>query len=219
MADPSSELDAAAGEGATGATTALLDVSSMMCGGCAARSILEADPLVEMAAVNLLAESAAVRLWAPAPPSAGEELTARLTECGFPATTRRGGAAAGAGESTRKWWEMAARKEELLLWSRDRVAFALPKSGPDMLELERSRELTRPSASHPTPCQLPHSDGEASDHPSYASRFIWLCAHRKALSWMSTAMSSPPVFPLTSSAAQVTRDRMLVENSKGFGSR
>lgn len=73
----------------------------------------------------------------------------------------------------------------------------LPKSGPDMLELERSRELTRPSASHPTPRQLPHGDGEASGHPSYAPRFIWLCA---ALSWMSTAMSSPPVFPLTSSA-------------------
>ncbi|KAL5668087.1 hypothetical protein ACJX0J_020308, partial [Zea mays] len=78
-----------------------------------------------MAAVNLLGESAAVRLRAPAPPG-----------CGFPATTCRGGAAAGAGESARKWREMAARKQELLLRSRDRVAFALPKSGPDMLELE-----------------------------------------------------------------------------------
>ncbi|ONL94198.1 Copper-transporting ATPase PAA2 chloroplastic [Zea mays] len=125
-ADPSSALDAAAGEGAAGATTALLDVSGMMCGGCAARvrSILAADPRVEMAAVNLLAESAAVRLRAPAPPGAGEELAARLTECGFPATARRGGAAAGAGESARKWREMAARKEELLVRSRGRVAFA-----------------------------------------------------------------------------------------------
>jgi hypothetical protein len=81
-ADPSSELDAAAGEGATGATTVLLDVSGMMCGGCAAqvRFILAAGPLVEMAAVNLLAESAAVRLRAPVPPGTGEELTARLTE-------------------------------------------------------------------------------------------------------------------------------------------
>jgi len=98
----------------------------MMCGGCAARvrAILAADPRVETAAVNLLAESAAVRLRAPAPPGAGEELAARLTECGFPATARRGGAATGAGESARKWREMAARKEELLARSRGRVAFA-----------------------------------------------------------------------------------------------
>jgi P-type Cu+ transporter len=91
-ADPLSKLDAAAGEGAAGATTALLDVSGMMCGGCATRvrSILATHPLVEMAAVNLLAESAAVRLWAPTPPGTGEELAARLTECGFPATARRG---------------------------------------------------------------------------------------------------------------------------------
>ncbi|KAF8673864.1 hypothetical protein HU200_048381 [Digitaria exilis] len=104
----------------------LLDVSGMMCGGCAARvrGILAADARVETAAVNLLAESAAVRLRAPAPPGAGEELAARLTECGFPSTARRGGAAAGAGESARKWREMAARKEELLARSRGRVAFA-----------------------------------------------------------------------------------------------
>jgi hypothetical protein len=72
--------------------------------------LLRADPLssatarllfprVEMAAVNLLAESAAVRLRAPAPPGAGEELAARLTECGFPATARRGGAVAGLGRA------------------------------------------------------------------------------------------------------------------------
>ncbi|CAD6202338.1 unnamed protein product [Miscanthus lutarioriparius] len=128
-ADPSpasTALDAAAGEGTSGAVTALLDVSGMMCGGCAARvrAILAADPRVETTAVNLLAESAAVRLRAPAPPGAGEELAARLTECGFPATARRGGAATGAGESARKWREMAARKEELLARSRGRVAFA-----------------------------------------------------------------------------------------------
>ena len=119
-------LVAATGEGVACATTALLDVSGMMCGGCAARvrAILAADPRVETAAVNLLAESAAVRLRAPAPPGAGEELAARLTECGFPTTARRGGAAAGAGESARKWREMAARKEELLARSRGRVAFA-----------------------------------------------------------------------------------------------
>ncbi|GJN08903.1 hypothetical protein PR202_ga26863 [Eleusine coracana subsp. coracana] len=127
-ADPSASSaveDAAAAEGA-GAATVLLDVSGMMCGGCAARvrSILAADARVETAAVNLLAESAAVRLRAPAAPGAGEELAARLTECGFPTSARRGGAAAGAGESARKWREMAARKEELLARSRGRVAFA-----------------------------------------------------------------------------------------------
>ncbi|TVU48208.1 hypothetical protein EJB05_07837, partial [Eragrostis curvula] len=126
-ADPSasSTVDAAAEAEGAGAATVLLDVSGMMCGGCAARvrAILAADARVETAAVNLLAESAAVRLRAPAP-GAGEELAARLTECGFPTTARRGGAAAGAGESARKWREMAARKEELLARSRGRVAFA-----------------------------------------------------------------------------------------------
>ncbi|PUZ42575.1 hypothetical protein GQ55_9G593400 [Panicum hallii var. hallii] len=133
-ADPSSASSAvdaagsqAADEGAGAGSAVLLDVSGMMCGGCAARvrAILAADARVETAAVNLLAESAAVRLRAPAPPGAGEELAARLTECGFPTTARRGGAAAaGAGESARKWREMAARKEELLARSRGRVAFA-----------------------------------------------------------------------------------------------
>ncbi|KAL6867742.1 hypothetical protein ACP4OV_015766 [Aristida adscensionis] len=127
-ADPSSvgAAESAAGEwGGAAAATVLLDVGGMMCGGCAARvrSVLAADARVETAAVNLLAESAAVRLRAPAP-GAGEELAARLTECGFPTTARRGGAAAGAGESARKWREMAARKEDLLARSRGRVAFA-----------------------------------------------------------------------------------------------
>ena len=133
-ADPSSASSAvdaagsqAADEGAGAGSAVPLDVSGMMCGGCATRvrAILAADARVETAAVNLLAESAAVRLRAPAPPGAGEELAAKLTECGFPATARRGGAAAaGAGESARKWREMAARKEELLTRSRGRVAFA-----------------------------------------------------------------------------------------------
>uniref|UniRef100_A0ACD5WEW0 Uncharacterized protein n=1 Tax=Avena sativa TaxID=4498 RepID=A0ACD5WEW0_AVESA len=112
-------------EGASASATVLLDVSGMMCGGCAARvrSVLAADARVENVAVNLLAESAAVRLRSPAP-GAGEELAARLTQCGFPSEARRGGAAAGATESARKWREMAARKSELLTRSRGRVAFA-----------------------------------------------------------------------------------------------
>uniref|UniRef100_A0A453IWY3 HMA domain-containing protein n=1 Tax=Aegilops tauschii subsp. strangulata TaxID=200361 RepID=A0A453IWY3_AEGTS len=126
-ADPSAstavDVPPAAEEGAS--ATVLLDVSGMMCGGCAARvrSILAADARVENAAVNLLAESAAVRLRSPAP-GAGEELAERLTVCGFPSAARRGGAAAGAAESALKWREMAARKSELLTRSRGRVAFA-----------------------------------------------------------------------------------------------
>uniref|UniRef100_A0A0E0CW34 HMA domain-containing protein n=1 Tax=Oryza meridionalis TaxID=40149 RepID=A0A0E0CW34_9ORYZ len=128
-ASASSAVDAAAaageGEGASDAATVLLDVSGMMCGGCAARvrTILAADERVETAAVNLLAESAAVRLRSPEP-AAGQELAARLTECGFPSVARRGGAASGASDSARKWREMAARKAELLTRSRGRVAFA-----------------------------------------------------------------------------------------------
>nr|ABF94279.1 copper-translocating P-type ATPase family protein, expressed [Oryza sativa Japonica Group] len=128
-ASASSAVDAAAaageGEGASDAATVLLDVSGMMCGGCAARvrTILAADERVETAAVNLLAESAAVRLRSPEP-AAGKELAARLTECGFPSVARRGGAASGASDSARKWREMAARKAELLTRSRGRVAFA-----------------------------------------------------------------------------------------------
>uniref|UniRef100_A0A0E0K9J8 HMA domain-containing protein n=1 Tax=Oryza punctata TaxID=4537 RepID=A0A0E0K9J8_ORYPU len=127
-ASTSSAVDAAAaagdGEGASDATV-LLDVSGMMCGGCAARvrTILAGDERVETAAVNLLAESAAVRLRSPEP-GAGEELAARLTECGFPSVARRAGAASGASDSARKWREMAARKAELLTRSRGRVAFA-----------------------------------------------------------------------------------------------
>jgi P-type Cu+ transporter len=122
-ADPSTSVDSAAAEAEGAATaTVLLDVSGMMCGGCAARvrAILAADARVETAAVNLLAESAAVRLRSPAP-GAGVELAARLTECGFLTTARRGGAA---GDSARKWREMAARKEDLLARSRGRVALA-----------------------------------------------------------------------------------------------
>uniref|UniRef100_A0A0D9VQ71 HMA domain-containing protein n=1 Tax=Leersia perrieri TaxID=77586 RepID=A0A0D9VQ71_9ORYZ len=121
-----SSAAAAAGEGAAGDATVLIDVSGMMCGGCAARvrGILAADERVETAAVNLLAESAAVRLRSPEP-GAGEALAARLTECGFPSVARRGGgAASGASDSARKWREMAARKAELLTRSRGRVAFA-----------------------------------------------------------------------------------------------
>lgn len=110
-------------------SSVLLDVGGMMCGACAARvrSILSADDRVESAVVNMLTETAAVRL-GPGGLEDGdagrvaEELAGRLTECGFPAKRRRSGL--GVGENVRKWREMAERKEELLVRSRNRVAFA-----------------------------------------------------------------------------------------------
>ena len=80
-----------------------------------------------------------------------------------------------------------------------------PKMGPDILELERSRELTRPSASHPTPCQL-HGEASDSNHPSQAPLFIWLCACRNFLSSMSSSMSS--LFPRISSAVEINRSEL-----------
>ncbi|XP_008797345.2 copper-transporting ATPase PAA2, chloroplastic [Phoenix dactylifera] len=110
-------------------SSVLLDVGGMMCGACAARvrSILSADERVESAVVNMLTETAAVRLGPGGleDVDAGrvaEELAGRLTECGFPAKMRRSGL--GVGENVRKWREMAERKEELLVRSRNRVAFA-----------------------------------------------------------------------------------------------
>lgn len=105
----------------------LLDVSGMMCGACVSRvrSILSADARVESAVVNMLTETAAVRLRSGASDStagAAEELARRLTECGFPSKRRELGL--GVGENVRKWKEMAAKKEQLLVKSRNRVAFA-----------------------------------------------------------------------------------------------
>ncbi|KAJ3702507.1 hypothetical protein LUZ61_006212 [Rhynchospora tenuis] len=102
----------------------LLDVGGMMCGACASRvrTILVSDQRVESAAVNMLAETAAVRL-RPGFDSLdiAEELASRLTQCGFPSKKRAG---SGVAENVRKWQEMAERKEELLVQSRNRVAFA-----------------------------------------------------------------------------------------------
>ncbi|XP_010936926.1 copper-transporting ATPase PAA2, chloroplastic [Elaeis guineensis] len=110
-------------------SSVLLDVGGMICGACAARvrSILSADGRVESAVVNMLTETAAVRL-GPGGLEDGdagrvaEELAGRLTECGFPAKRRRSGM--GVGENVRKWREMVERKEELLVRNRNRVAFA-----------------------------------------------------------------------------------------------
>lgn len=100
-----------------------------MCGGCVARvkSVLMSDDRVASAVVNMLTETAAVRLKpevveAMAEEDAGESLAERLTESGFEAKRRVSGM--GVAENVKKWKEMVSKKEELLVKSRNRVAFA-----------------------------------------------------------------------------------------------
>ncbi|KAK4277292.1 hypothetical protein QN277_015309 [Acacia crassicarpa] len=113
----------------------LLDVSGMMCGGCVSRvkNILSADERVDSVVVNMLTETAAVKLKKldAAPASVletdcleivAEALAGRLTECGFP--TKRRVSGSGMAENVRKWRDLAKKKEELLAKSRNRVAFA-----------------------------------------------------------------------------------------------
>lgn len=103
--------------------TVLLDVTGMMCGACVSRvkSILSSDDRVESAVVNMLTETAAVKLKHDAE-AEGDDFAKRLTECGFPSKRRASGLAVQ--EKVRKWKEMLAKKEEMLLESRNRVAFA-----------------------------------------------------------------------------------------------
>ncbi|XP_030448552.1 copper-transporting ATPase PAA2, chloroplastic [Syzygium oleosum] len=121
--------------GRRGGTSVLLDVSGMLCGGCVSRvkSVLSADARVESAVVNMLTQTAAVKLSPRALGGGGgggddsaagvaESLAARLTECGFPA--KRRSSRIGVAENVKKWEDMAKKKEELLAKSRNRVAFA-----------------------------------------------------------------------------------------------
>lgn len=110
-------------------STVLLDVTGMMCGACVSRvkSILSADDRVESAVVNMLTETAAVKLKPAAAAaveegSAAEELAKRLSDCGFPTKKRASGL--GIEDKVKKWKEMVAKKEALLVESRNRVAFA-----------------------------------------------------------------------------------------------
>ncbi|XP_047315974.1 copper-transporting ATPase PAA2, chloroplastic isoform X2 [Impatiens glandulifera] len=106
----------------------LLDVTGMMCGSCVSRvkSILSADDRVESVVVNMLTETAAIRLKSFGTEDidtfVGEELALRVTEFGFPAKRRISGK--GVQEKVRKWKEMVARKEGLLAENRNRVTFA-----------------------------------------------------------------------------------------------
>ncbi|XP_043810704.1 copper-transporting ATPase PAA2, chloroplastic isoform X2 [Manihot esculenta] len=107
----------------------LLDVSGMMCGGCVSRvkSLLAADDRIESVVVNMLTETAALRLKTEAVESETSEdiadsLARRLTDCGFEAKRRVSGP--GVKENVNKWREMVQKKQELLVKSRNRVAFA-----------------------------------------------------------------------------------------------
>lgn len=91
--------------------------------------MLSADERVESAAVNMLTETAAIKLKPEVAAEAGfqaanvaDSLARRLTECGFASKRRVSGA--GVAENVRKWKEMMNKKEELLVKSRNRVAFA-----------------------------------------------------------------------------------------------
>ncbi|KAL8222949.1 hypothetical protein R6Q57_020348 [Mikania cordata] len=105
----------------------LLDVTGMMCGACVSRvkSIVSSDQRVDSVVVNMLTETAAIRLNADAAVSgaaAAEEIARKLSDCGFPSKRRASGL--GIEEKVRKWEETVARKEALMIESRNRVVFA-----------------------------------------------------------------------------------------------
>ncbi|KAM6541917.1 hypothetical protein CsatB_006364 [Cannabis sativa] len=112
----------------SGDTSVLLDVSGMMCGGCVSRvrSLLSSDERVDSVAVNMLTETAAIKLKSEVAVddtgSVAESLARRLTECGFSSKRRESGR--GVAENVRKWKEMLKKKDEMLVRSRNRVAFA-----------------------------------------------------------------------------------------------
>lgn len=88
------------------------------------KSVLSADDRVESVVVNMLTETAAVKLKPRTdfPANVAESLAGRLTERGFP--TKRRVSGMGVAENVKNWKEMAKKKEELLANNRNRVAFA-----------------------------------------------------------------------------------------------
>ncbi|KAL2610661.1 hypothetical protein R1flu_029234 [Riccia fluitans] len=116
--------------GAPSSDSVILDVQGMMCGGCVARvrNLLRADERVNTVAVNMLTETAAIRL----KPSAvlggedksklGVELASHLTTCGFPSKPRLAEKVEGSVFEKRE--ALARKREELLVKSRGQVAFA-----------------------------------------------------------------------------------------------
>ncbi|CAN0918413.1 Copper-transporting ATPase PAA2, chloroplastic [Linum grandiflorum] len=107
----------------------LLDVSGMMCGSCVSRvkSVISSDGRVESVVVNMLTETAAVKLRPEAveietPVNVADSLAQRLTDCGFESKRRISGM--GVAGNVKKWKEMVEKKEEMLINSRNRVVFA-----------------------------------------------------------------------------------------------
>lgn len=93
------------------------------------KSVLTADDRVDSVAVNMLTETAAIKLRTrfiedneEVVNNVAESLGKRLTECGFEAKRRVSGT--GLSENVKKWNEVAKKREDLLVKSRNRVAFA-----------------------------------------------------------------------------------------------
>lgn len=99
----------------------------MMCGACVTRvkSIISGDERVDSVVVNMLTETAAIKLKEGAVGdfyAAADELAERVSASGFDARRRVSGM--GVEENVRKWRETVEKKEALLVKSRNRVAFA-----------------------------------------------------------------------------------------------
>lgn len=91
------------------------------------KSVLSSDDRVNSVVVNMLTESAAIRLHPEAAEvdsseNVAESLSMKLTECGFP--TKRRVSGLGVTENVRKWKEMVEKKEAMLVKSRNRVFLA-----------------------------------------------------------------------------------------------
>ena len=105
----------------------VLDVEGMMCGACVARvrNVLKSQPNVESVAVNMLTETAVVRLSSSLSFhdsfSSANLLASRLTECGFPSKKRE---ATEDRRSQEKILDLAKKREISLSRSNARVAFA-----------------------------------------------------------------------------------------------
>lgn len=107
------ELAASPAETETKGESVLLDVSGMMCGGCAAsvRRTLASDTRVASAAVNLLTHTAAVQLRPGLALETGQALAEALSKSGFATTVRQFGDALAA---TNQREALARQREESL---------------------------------------------------------------------------------------------------------
>ncbi|KAL9176596.1 hypothetical protein ABFS82_01G007300 [Erythranthe guttata] len=108
-------------------STVLLDVSGMMCGACVTRvkSIVSADERVASVVVNMLTETAAIKLKEGLGEDfagVADELANRVSASGFDARRRVSGL--GVEAKVWKWRETVEKKDALLIKSRNRVAFA-----------------------------------------------------------------------------------------------